>query len=159
MPTFTSPSDGVSLHYRIYTPNTAPKPLTLVFLHGWPMSARMWEHLMPTFVLTNHFRCIAPDRRGFGRSDWATKDSGVISWDVFVGDLAGLLEEFGVQEFVFVASSMGCTESLLAYQRSEFIQKRCKVCFPLFPFYDLHYFPQPDTSRRVGNKAHDAKGE
>lgn len=133
MPTFPSPSDSAPLYYRTYTPSPSPSspthPLTLVLLHGWPMSSRMWEPLLLPLVETHRFRCVAPDRRGFGRSDWG---GGEVSWEVFVGDLVELLEGMGVEEFVFVGSSMGCTESLLAYQGSEFVKERCKVC--PFPF-------------------------
>lgn len=158
MPTFASPSDSTNLYYRTYTPSPGGpvQPVTLVFLHGWPMSSRMWEHLLLPLVETHRFRCVAPDRRGFGRSDWKTGKAGQIGWDVFVGDLVGLLKEIDVGDFVFVGSSMGCTESLLAYQGSDFIQEKCKVRpllasirFPL-GLEDRQHVPRHGTNTEQG---------
>ncbi|SPO04474.1 uncharacterized protein DNG_07159 [Cephalotrichum gorgonifer] len=148
MPTISSPVDSTSLFYRDYTPSPlatsyrpspeaacAVQPLTLVFLHGWPMSSRMYEHLALPLCETHRFRVVAPDRRGFGRSEWRAGEG--FGWDVLVGDLVGVLEGAGVGEFVFVASSMGCTESLLAYQGSEFVRERCKGLIwlgPIMPY-------------------------
>jgi 3-oxoadipate enol-lactonase len=38
----------------------------LVLIHGWPMSARMWDE--QARVLKNYYKVIRYDRRGFGRS-------------------------------------------------------------------------------------------
>jgi pimeloyl-ACP methyl ester carboxylesterase len=38
----------------------------LVLIHGWPMSARMWDE--QARVLKNYYQVIRYDRRGFGRS-------------------------------------------------------------------------------------------
>lgn len=38
----------------------------LVLIHGWPMSARMWDE--QAAVLSRYFQVIRYDRRGFGRS-------------------------------------------------------------------------------------------
>lgn len=58
MPFLNSNHDGASLFYRDYIPTTIPPPFkpvegaetsdkpALVFSHGWPMSSRMYDHLM-----------------------------------------------------------------------------------------------------------------
>ncbi|PKS05628.1 hypothetical protein jhhlp_008147 [Lomentospora prolificans] len=135
MPYFDSPVDSTRLFYRDYVPTGSgfkvqpgkSPNLTLVFLHGWPMSSKMFQHLLLPLCETYQFRCIAPDRRGFGLSDWTNGTSDKpVSWSTFVGELDHLLQQLGIGDFVFVAASMGCTESLLAYQSSEFIAQRCK---------------------------------
>ena len=40
----------------------------LLLLHGFPDSARLWRHQIPSLVAAG-FRVIAPDQRGFGASD------------------------------------------------------------------------------------------
>lgn len=74
-------------------------------------------------------RCIAPDRRGFGQSDWngPERKSSPIDYDVFADDTVHLLEKLNVGPFVFVASSMGPGETVLAHLRSRYIQENCKV--------------------------------
>ncbi|MFK7979224.1 MAG: alpha/beta fold hydrolase [Saprospiraceae bacterium] len=42
----------------------------IVFIHGNPDSADSWDDLIP--LLSQQYRCIAPDLPGFGRSDIAT---------------------------------------------------------------------------------------
>jgi non-heme chloroperoxidase len=148
MPYFPSPIDNALLHYRTYTPATIPPPfgrqnpattksgkaVTLVFIHGWPMSSQMYEHLLLKLCENHRLRCIASDRRGFGKSEWcgpSSQSKGDITYDTFASDTVALLEHalpkvaFGSpgsagngsesEDFVFVASSMGCAETLLAY--------------------------------------------
>ncbi|PGH18338.1 hypothetical protein AJ80_04516 [Polytolypa hystricis UAMH7299] len=139
MPRFTSPFDGAQLFYRDYIPardTPAFKPITdskgqkitLVFIHGWPMSSLMFDHLMLPLCETHRIRCIAPDRRGFGSSDW-NGDKPVqsdIDYNVFAQDTIYLLEKLDVRPFVFVTTSMGPGETILAHAQSQYIQKNCK---------------------------------
>jgi len=136
MPYFTNPVDGTALFYRYYEPsNIAFKPrsvptskLTLVFLHGWPMSSKMFDHLLVPLCETYRFRCVAPDRRGFGNSEWNNGPrSGSVSMQTFVRDTVALLEHLDLQDLVLIGASMGTTEAVQAYETSPFIKERCKV--------------------------------
>lgn len=131
--------DGTQLFYRYYTPSSSPhrpaatlphQPLTLVFLHGWPMSSRMYDQLIVPLVETHRFPVIAPDRRGFGNSAWNTPSTGEVTFDTFVGDAVSLLEHVmhraGPGPFVFIAASMGCSESVLAHAASGLLRAYCK---------------------------------
>jgi pimeloyl-ACP methyl ester carboxylesterase len=130
--------DGASLFYRYYTPSSSPhrpaatvdrQPLTLVFLHGWPMSSRMFDQLIVPLVETHRFHVIALDRRGFGNSDWATPSTGEVTLDTFVSDAVSLLEHVlqrNPSPFVFVAASMGTAESLLVRAASNLLRLQCK---------------------------------
>jgi len=54
--------DGTQIYYKDW--GSGP---SVVFSHGWPLSADAWEDQM-LFLAARGFRCIAHDRRGHGRS-------------------------------------------------------------------------------------------
>jgi pimeloyl-ACP methyl ester carboxylesterase len=66
-PTFyrTTQVDGLSIFYREAGPKDAP---TLLLLHGFPSSSRMFEPLFAR--LSDRYHLVAPDYPGFGHSDW-----------------------------------------------------------------------------------------
>jgi non-heme chloroperoxidase len=61
MPTFKT-RDGVDIFYKDWGSGQS-----IVFSHGWPLSADDWDTQM-LFFLNHGFRVIAHDRRGHGRS-------------------------------------------------------------------------------------------
>ncbi|WP_413726273.1 alpha/beta fold hydrolase [Sodalis sp. RH16] len=56
--------DGVGIFYREAGPTDAP---TIVLLHGFPSSSRMFDTLIP--LLATRYHVVAPDYPGFGQSD------------------------------------------------------------------------------------------
>jgi pimeloyl-ACP methyl ester carboxylesterase len=56
--------NGLAIFYREAGP---PDASTILFLHGFPSSSRMFETLFP--LLSDHYHLIAPDYPGFGYSD------------------------------------------------------------------------------------------
>ena len=90
---------------------------------------------------THRIRCVASDRRGFGKSEWSgssgSSSAQDITYDTLAQDTVALVEtlHFGEGEgFVFVAASMGCAETLLAYQLMDDVLKRkCKGMIWLGP--------------------------
>src|SRR5450432_130587 len=56
--------DGISIFYREAGRPDAP---TILLLHGFPSSSRMYEPLLSR--LSDHYHLIAPDYPGFGHSD------------------------------------------------------------------------------------------
>jgi len=66
-PTFyrTTQIDGFSIFYREAGPKNAP---TILLLHGFPSSSRMFEPLFAR--LSDRYHLVAPDYPGFGHSDW-----------------------------------------------------------------------------------------
>lgn len=56
--------EGLSIFYREAGPKDAP---TLLLLHGFPTSSRMFETLIP--LLADRWHLVAPDYVGFGHSD------------------------------------------------------------------------------------------
>lgn len=59
----------------------------IVLIHGWSLNLEMWDPQVP--ALSQHFRVIRYDRRGFGRSSGG-EDA---TWDA--ADLAALLDHLG----------------------------------------------------------------
>ena len=76
---------------------------------------------------TYRIRCVAIDRRGFGKSDWNGKGRLEVTDETFAKDTVHIMQEAQVGDFVFVGASMGCRESLLTYQDSEWARERCRV--------------------------------
>lgn len=77
----------------------------VVLLHGFPDSARMWRHQIPALVAAGH-RVIAPDLRGFGRSD---KPADVDSYGLrhAVHDLVAVTQALGVPRAHIVGHDWG----------------------------------------------------
>jgi non-heme chloroperoxidase len=77
------------------------KPVVLI--HGWPLSHEMWEN--QTLALPEEgIRCIAYDRRGFGKS---SKPWGGYDYDSLADDLKAVLDELDLQDVTLVGFSMG----------------------------------------------------
>ena len=90
--------DGTQLYYKDWG---AGPPV--VFSHGWPLSADMWEAQM-LFLASKGYRCIAHDRRGHGRSSqpWTGNDM-----DTYADDLSELLELLDLRGATLVGFSAG----------------------------------------------------
>ncbi|MBA4040784.1 MAG: alpha/beta hydrolase [Sphingobium sp.] len=81
-----------------------PAAPAIILLHGFPESHRTWRHQIPALAET-HF-VIAPDQRGFARSD---KPVGVENYtpDKPVADLLALADHFGKARFTLVGHDWG----------------------------------------------------
>lgn len=95
MPYFDN--EGCQLHYEDYGHG---QPLLLV--HGLGSSTRDWEYQIP--VLARHYRVIALDVRGHGRSD---KPRGAYRIADFANDVAALIEFLQLPPVHLVGISMG----------------------------------------------------
>ena len=75
----------------------------VVFISGWPSNSQMWESQLDVLP-KNNMRCIAYDRRGFGKSDkpWESYD-----YDTLTSDLDELLKQLDLREVTLVGFSMG----------------------------------------------------
>lgn len=90
--------DGTELYYKDWG---SGQPI--VFSHGWPLSADMWDAQM-LFFAERGYRVIAFDRRGFGRSSqpWTGYD-----YDTFADDIAELIETLDLKNVILAGFSMG----------------------------------------------------
>ena len=91
--------DGTQIYYKDW--GTGPN--TVVFSHGWPLSADAWEDQM-MFLAANGYRCIAHDRRGHGRSSQPWDGN---NYDTFAADLDTLVTTLNLKNATFVGHSMG----------------------------------------------------
>jgi non-heme chloroperoxidase len=94
-------NDGISLHVEERGAGHA-----IVFVHGNNFDSACWEYFMTTLP-ERGFRCIAHDRRGFGRSD---RTNAAYSYDLLADDLASVLEQLDVSDATLVGHSVGCGE-------------------------------------------------
>jgi len=81
------------------------KPLVLV--HGYPLDHTIWNEVLP--LLESDFDVILPDLRGFGQS--TTVESQYTIADM-AEDVAGLLDQLGIEKSAIVGHSMGGYVSL-----------------------------------------------
>lgn len=90
--------DGTDLYFKDWG---SGKPI--LFSHGWPLSADMWDAQM-LFFASHGFRAVAFDRRGFGRSGqpWEGYD-----YDTFADDIAELVKHLDLKDVTLVGFSMG----------------------------------------------------
>ena len=88
-----------------------PAHPAMIFLHGFPESHRTWRHQLPEFA-RDHF-VIAPDQRGFARSDKPAEVSAYAP-DKVVADLIALADHFGVDRFTLVGHDWGGAASWMA---------------------------------------------
>jgi non-heme chloroperoxidase len=90
--------DGTQIYYKDWGSGQ-----TVVFSHGWPLSADAFEDQM--FFLSSHgYRCIAHDRRGHGRSSQPWKGNDM---DTYADDLAELIETLDLKDSTLVGHSTG----------------------------------------------------
>ena len=75
----------------------------VLLVHGFPLDHTMWDAQVE--ALSEQYRVIAPDLRGFGRSGVT---EGKVTMEQFADDLAGLLDGLEVAgPVVFCGLSMG----------------------------------------------------
>ena len=80
---------GIALSCRAAGPVGAP---LLVFLHGFPEAAFVWDELLEHFG--DRYRCVAPNLRGFERSS-APAEVEAYRVKHLIGDLDALVEQLG----------------------------------------------------------------
>ena len=77
------------------------KPVVLI--HGWPLSHRMWEAQINGLVEAG-YRCVAYDRRGFGRSG---QPNAGYDYNTFASDLNDLMNHLDLSDVALAGFSMG----------------------------------------------------
>ncbi len=93
-------ANGVRLHVA----EQGEGPLVLL-CHGWPELWYSWRHQIPAFAAAG-FHAVAPDMRGFGRSD-APDEIGAYTIMHLVGDLVALVGALGEKQAVVVGHDWG----------------------------------------------------
>lgn len=94
--------DGVRLFYREAGPKNAP---TIVLLHGYPSSSRMWNTLIP--LLADRYHLIAPDYPGFGQSEAPPPDRYAYTFDHLAETTTALLRQLGLEHYTLFMQDYG----------------------------------------------------
>lgn len=83
--------------------------LPVIFLHAFPLNRQMWTGELEALLGEQRYRLIALDWRGFGESEITSSAvKPVISTMVmFADDIAGLMDQLGIQQAVLCGLSMG----------------------------------------------------
>lgn len=76
---------------------------TIVFLHGWPGSHKLFEYQFDYF-LRKGYRCVGLDQRGFGKSD---KPAYGYDYNTLADDVKAVVEQLGLKDFTLVGHSTG----------------------------------------------------
>ena len=83
---------------------------TVLLCHGFPECWYSWRHQL-TALAEAGLRVIAPDMRGYGRTEQPTEiDQYTLLHSI--GDMVGLLDAMGVQQAVIGGARLGCSASL-----------------------------------------------
>ena len=103
----------------------------LLFLAAWTFNSAIWGSYIAA-LNAKGFRCIAPDRRGHGRSDMPAIGYDI---DTLADDLAAIIEQRDLRDVTLVTHSMGSIEAVnyLARHGSERIAKLVLLA-PTTPF-------------------------
>src|SRR3954451_21158813 len=93
--------DGLNIFYREAGAANAP---TILLLHGFPSSSRMWEPLLP--LLADKYHLIAPDYPGFGHSSAPTPSSFEYTFDNLARVIDELTTRLGITKLCSVHAGL-----------------------------------------------------
>jgi pimeloyl-ACP methyl ester carboxylesterase len=94
--------DGLSIFYREAGSTAAP---TIVLLHGYPSSSRMFDTLLP--LLASRYHLIAPDYPGFGQSEAPPLSRYAYTFDHIAETMNALLEQLRIDRYVLYLQDYG----------------------------------------------------
>jgi pimeloyl-ACP methyl ester carboxylesterase len=94
--------EGLKIFYREAGPADAP---TVLLLHGFPSSSRMWEPLLP--LLADKYHLIAPDYPGFGNSSAPPPSSFDYTFDNLARVMSALTTRLGIATYVLFMQDYG----------------------------------------------------
>ena len=94
--------DGLDIFYREAGPKDAP---TLLLLHGFPTSSRMFSELIDD--LSGEYHLIAPDYPGFGNSSMPLPADFDYTFDNLAKVMEGFTEEIELESYVLYVMDYG----------------------------------------------------
>ncbi len=94
--------DGINIFYREAGPKDAP---TILMLHGFPSSSRMFDPLIP--LLADRYHLIAPDYPGFGNSGAPQPAEYPYTFDHLAETIGKLTDALGLKSYVLFMQDFG----------------------------------------------------
>ncbi|MDA1073595.1 MAG: alpha/beta hydrolase [Proteobacteria bacterium] len=91
--------DGGNVYYENYGSGQS----AIILVHGWGMSVRTWDHVLPDLV-TSGYRVVLLDHRGCGQTD---KDFADMSINAIAGDVVALARQLDLTRVVLNGWSLG----------------------------------------------------
>jgi pimeloyl-ACP methyl ester carboxylesterase len=98
----TTQVEGLSIFYREAGPKDAP---TILLLHGFPSSSRMYEPLFAR--LSGRYHLVAPDYPGFGHSDWPDPKQFNYTFDRIASVMDGFTQAMGLSRYTLYMQDYG----------------------------------------------------
>jgi len=121
-------ANGLNIYYEEYGEG---EPLILI--HGGLATIEVWRSQLPTFG--KHFRTIAPDSRGHGRTDNPT---GSFSYRLMAADLAAFIQALGLRKPLIYGYSDGGQIALELGMRHPDLARALVVGAAWFKFSDTY---------------------
>jgi len=120
-------TNGINL--AVYEQGDGP---AVILLHGFPELAFSWRHQLPALADAG-FRAIAPDQRGYGRSD-VPSDVSDYRIEELIADVHGLLDALDLESATFVGHDWGALVLWqMAMRAPERIDRLVILNIPHFP--------------------------
>jgi pimeloyl-ACP methyl ester carboxylesterase len=94
--------EGLEIFYREAGSADAP---TVLLLHGFPSSSRMWEPLLP--LLADQYHLIAPDYPGFGHSSAPSTSEFAYTFDRLAQVMDAFVSKLGLTSYVLFLQDYG----------------------------------------------------
>ena len=94
--------DGLKIFYREAGPKDAP---TILLLHGYPTSSRMFATLIP--LLADRYHLVAPDYPGFGESDAPPATGFHYTFDHLAEIVDDFTQQLGLDSYVLYNNDYG----------------------------------------------------
>jgi len=104
--------DGLNLHYRDYRPVGQPSGQPVLCLHGLTRNLKDFEDLAPRLAGLG-LRVIAVTQRGRGHSDFDPQPQRYTPL-VYTQDMLALLDHLGIDQAIFIGTSMGGLMTMIA---------------------------------------------
>ena len=112
---------------RLHVAEQGEGPL-VILCHGFPECWYSWRHQLPALAKAG-FRAVAPDLRGYGRSD---RPEGLENYTILddIGDIVGLVDALGAGQAVIAGHDIGAA---IAWQTALLRPDRFRAVIALSP--------------------------
>jgi pimeloyl-ACP methyl ester carboxylesterase len=123
----------------------------VILCHGFPECWYSWRHQLPALAKAG-FRAVAPDLRGYGRSD---RPEGVEKYTILddIGDIVGLVDALGAKQAVIAGHDIGAA---IAWQTALLRPDRFRAVIALSPPFRSRGFGDPGPPTTLMPRTEDA---